>query len=97
MSESAVKPAEIADKETLNREILALVKKEIQDQEIDLTMDTPTDAVAIDSIDIIHVVFNIEERYGCPIDPPSNLEPKTVGDIVNALSDVVLAFRQKAE
>lgn len=69
----------------LEAEIIQLIQSEVQGKSDVLTMSTPRDAVAIDSIDIVETIFKIEERYKVSVTLPLDAKFETVGDLVNAL------------
>jgi acyl carrier protein len=77
------------DRDAIAKKILGFLQEEIQDKTIVLTMDTPTDQVAIDSIDIVRVIFKIEEEFGSEIAFAPDAGHKSVGDVVFALIDLI--------
>jgi acyl carrier protein len=79
------------DREAIAKKILGFLQEEIQDKTIVLTMETPTDQVTIDSIDIVRVIFKIEEEFGSEIAFAPDAGHKTVGDVVHALIDLMPA------
>ena len=62
-----------------------LIRSEIQDKEAVFDMNAPIEGVTIDSIDVIHVVFKVEEEYGIQVDLDQNAKYETVGEFVEAL------------
>jgi acyl carrier protein len=78
-------PAQISPERRLQLEarIIALLKREIQDKEAVLTRDTRRDDVVIDSIDIVHVIFAVEEEFGILINLSVNAKFETVGDLLD--------------
>lgn len=70
----------------LDRQIIELLQKEMLDKSVILTRETRREDVSIDSIDIVNVVFAIEEKYDIEV----NLTPRdrfdTVGDLIDALA-----------
>lgn len=93
MTGTAAGSAPAFDRQTMRRDIIAFLQNEIQDRKVVLTMDTPTEAVVIDSLDIARVFFRIEEKYGCEILLFPELSPKTVGELVDALIDTIPTVR----
>lgn len=69
----------------LDLQIMALLRKEIQDKDAVLTRETRRDEVAIDSIDIVNVVFAVEEKYDVEINLTPQDRFETVGDLIDAL------------
>ncbi|NLH83662.1 MAG: acyl carrier protein [Phyllobacteriaceae bacterium] len=88
MSEKA--SAEIVDdaagrRAELERRIIGFIQKEIQDKSAVLTRDTRREDVAIDSIDVVNVIFALEETFDVEIDLPTDAKFETVGDLVDRL------------
>jgi acyl carrier protein len=74
------------DRQTdLENRIIAFIQKEIQDKSAVLTRDTRRDQVTIDSIDVVNVVFAVEEAFDIEVNLMSDAKFDTVGDLVDAL------------
>jgi len=71
--------------EELTKSVMGFIRSEMQDKTVEFTMDTPLEGVKIDSIDVIHVIFKVEEEYGATVDMAPDAKFATVGDFVNAL------------
>jgi acyl carrier protein len=69
----------------LDLQIMALLRNEIQDKDAILTRETRRDEIAIDSIDIVNVVFAVEEKYDVEINLTPQARFETVGDLIDAL------------
>ncbi|HEV2571414.1 acyl carrier protein [Methylocella sp. CPCC 101449] len=80
--------AEIAER------IMGFMRSEMQDKSIEFSMDTPLEGVKIDSIDVIHVIFKVEEEYGATVDMAPDSKFATVGEFVNALIDFIPADKK---
>ncbi len=78
----------------INSKILEFIHSEIQDKSAVFDMDTPISSVKIDSIDVIHVVFKVEEEFNTTIDLPQDSKFETVGDFVRALTKFIPAAGQ---
>lgn len=87
MSDKTAASGHTVDREGMRRQILAFFQREIQDRRLVLTLDMPTDAVTIDSIDIARVLFRVEELYGGEILLTADAPFQTVGDLVDAVID----------
>ncbi len=74
--------------------IIAFIQKEIQDKSVVLTRDTRRDEVAIDSIDVVNVVFAIEEEFDVEIDLTPDAKFETVGDLIDTLISFIPAERR---
>ncbi|SEC23604.1 Phosphopantetheine attachment site [Beijerinckia sp. 28-YEA-48] len=74
--------------------IMGFMRSEMQDKSTQFAMDTPLEGVKIDSIDVIHVIFKVEEEYGATVDMAPDAKFATVGDFVNALIDFVPADKK---
>lgn len=77
--------AEDGNVSELDRRILSFIQKEIQDKTAVLTRATRRDDVAIDSIDVVNVVFAIEEEFDVEVALSSDMRFDTVGDLLDAL------------
>lgn len=66
-------------------QIIEFIRNEIQDKSAVLTLETRREDVAIDSIDIVHVIFAIEEKYDIEINVPPDAKFETVGQLVATL------------
>lgn len=69
-----------------DNQIIALLQKEILDKDAVLTRETRRDDVAIDSIDIVNVVFAIEEKYDVEVNLTPQNRFETVGELIDALA-----------
>ena len=69
----------------LEQQIITFIQKEVQDKSAVLTRDTRRDEVAIDSIDVVNVVFAVEEKYDIEVDLTPDAKFETVGELVDAL------------
>lgn len=69
----------------LELRIVSFIRKEIQDKTTVLARDSRRDEVAIDSIDVVNVIFAIEEDYDVEINLSSDTKFETVGAIVDTL------------
>ncbi|TCT04020.1 acyl carrier protein [Aquabacter spiritensis] len=83
-----------ADWSPLEARVVALIRSEIEDKSAVLARGTTRDAVAIDSIDIVHVVFALEEQYGAVVDLKPGMKFDTVGDLVDALVSFIPEHRR---
>ena len=79
------------DRDQVCSRILEFIRSEIQDKPVEFKMDSPIEIVKIDSIDVIHVIFKVEEEYNIAIDMPQDSKFATIGDFVRALADFVPA------
>jgi len=77
------------EREVLQQRILAFLQSEIQDKTVTLRMEMPLEDVAVDSVDIMHVLFKVEEEFKIQIELAPNNRFSTVGDIVNTLIDLI--------
>ena len=72
-------------KDQLRQKILVFIRSEIQDKTVPITMDTPIESIKIDSIDVIHVVFKVEEEFKTDVSLSNDVSYATVGEFVDAL------------
>ena len=76
--------------------IIAFIQKEIQDKSVVLTRATRREEVAIDSIDVVNVVFAIEEEFDIEVDLTPDAKFETVGDLVDTLISFIPAEKRGA-
>ncbi len=77
------------DRDAICARIVDFIHSEIQDKSIQFDMNTPIESVKIDSIDVIHVIFKVEEEFKTTVDLPQDSRFATVGDFVRALAEFV--------
>jgi len=65
--------------------VLEIVKNEAPRQDVAIDFDTPVESVNIDSIDLINILFRLEDEYKVNIEMDLQERPETVGDLINAL------------
>ena len=73
------------DRDECRAKILDFIRSEIQDKTLKFDLETPIEGVKIDSIDIVHVIFKVEEEFGVAVDLPQDQKYEKVGDFVDAL------------
>ena len=78
-----------SERAAFQNKILAFLQAEIQDKSVGLEMDTPIDSVQVDSVDILNVMFRIEEEFKIEIQMAFDWHFDTVGDLVEALMGFV--------
>lgn len=76
-------------KEFLQQKILGFIRSEIQDKTVTMEMNTPIEAIKIDSIDVIHVIFKVEEEFKAEVTLSNEVTYATVGEFVNALIEFI--------
>lgn len=69
----------------LQDRLIDIIRSELPDKSVDLTMDTRADAIDIDSLAIIQTVFKVEEEFGITVPIASDTPFETVGDLVGKL------------
>ena len=72
-------------KDEIREKILGFIRSEIQDKTVAVGLDTAIEAIKIDSIDVIHVVFKVEEEFKAEVSLSNEVTYKTVGEFVDAL------------
>ncbi len=73
----------------LDRRIIEFIQKEIQDKSVVLTRETRREDVAIDSIDIVNVVFAIEEEFDIEVNLTPDAKFDTVGELIDTLTGFI--------
>lgn len=72
-------------REKLVEHVLDIVRTEAPRQDAAINLDTPVESVNIDSIDLINILFRLEDEYKVNIEMDIQEHPKTVGDLINTL------------
>lgn len=72
-------------REELVEHVLGIVRDEAPRQETAISLDTPVESVNIDSIDLINIIFRLEDEYKINIEMDLQERPQTVGELINHL------------
>lgn len=72
-------------REKLVEHVLDIVRAEAPRQDAAINLDTSVESVNIDSIDLINILFRLEDEYKVNIEMDLQERPETVGDLINAL------------
>jgi acyl carrier protein len=72
-------------REELVEHVLGIVRSEAPRQDVAINLDTPVESVNIDSIDLINILFRLEDEYKVNIDMDLQERPETVGALIDAL------------
>jgi acyl carrier protein len=72
-------------REKLVEHVLDIVRSEAPRQDVAINLDTPVESVNIDSIDLINILFRLEDEYKVTIEMDIQDRPETVGELINAL------------
>lgn len=67
----------------LEQEIVALIREFSTAKDLTVEMDATFDQLSVSSLDVLQIIFRIEEAHGISIETGSFHEVKTVGDVVN--------------
>jgi acyl carrier protein len=78
-------------KEALFEEILALVREHSIDPDVDATELAPIETLGIDSIDLMEIIFRLEEHHGVAISPKGLMGRETLGQIVDYAYETITA------
>ena len=70
-----------------DEEILALIAQETGLPREDLDMDAPLATLDISSIDMVSLLFEVEDRYGVKIEPDQIAPEMTLGQLVRRIRD----------
>jgi acyl carrier protein len=65
--------------------VLDIVRNEAPRQDVAINLDTPVESVNIDSIDLINILFRLEDEYKVNIEMDLQERPGTVGALIDAL------------
>lgn len=69
----------------LQAQLIEIIRSELPDKNVDVTMNTRADSIDVDSLAIIQTVFKVEEQYGITVPVATDTPFETVGDLVNKL------------
>ena len=70
-----------------DEEILALIAQETGLPRDELDMDAPLATLDISSIDMVSLLFEVEDRYGVEIEPDHIAPEMTLGQLVRRIRD----------
>jgi acyl carrier protein len=73
----------VLSRNELIERVLEIIRSECNDQT--LTMDTPTQGLNMDSVDVINILFCLEDEFKVSVDLDLQAMPVTVGEMVEAL------------
>ena len=73
------------DRETCRAKIMEAIRAEVNDPSVVFDSGTPIEDLRISSMDVINIIFRVEEAFGISVELPDGSQFKTVGDFVNAL------------
>jgi|WetSurMetagenome_2_1015567.scaffolds.fasta_scaffold583478_2 acyl carrier protein len=63
--------------------ITKIIQDYKQDENLEITEDTTFSDLALDSLDTVEIVMNLEEQFGVTIDMDEEI--KTVGDLIRVM------------
>lgn len=76
-------------REIVQDEIYELIRKYSVADDLDLSDTSEVETLGVDSIDLMEIVFRLEEKFGSEIDDTGMETVKVLGDIVDlALSTI---------
>jgi len=70
-----------------DEDILTLIAQETGLPREDLDMDAPLATLDISSIDMVSLLFEVEDRYGVEIEPDQIAPEMTLGQLVRRIRD----------
>ena len=76
-------------KAELEQEIVALIQEFSTADDVTVEMDATFDQLSVSSLDVLQIIFRIEEAHGISIETDSFHEVKTVGDVVDYVAKAV--------
>ena len=73
--------------------ILEMITNRISPTSIPLRLSEPLDKLGLDSLQVVELVFDIEEKFDIqiPLNANMDLESKTVADLIQAVDQLVAA------
>lgn len=76
-------------RDELIEHVLKVIRSECQNQAVEINMDTAVESVNLDSIDVINILFLLEDEYKINIDLNIQAKPATIGELVNTLVEFI--------
>ena len=75
------------------QEIVRIVSDKLGAVDGPLNLSDPLDELGLNSIDVVNVIFDIEEKYDIqiPFNANFDIEAKTIADLVRAVEGLVAA------
>lgn len=79
-------------------DILELIGSKIGKGQGQLKLSDPLDQLGLDSLEVVSLTFTIEEKYDVeiPFNANSDIEAKTVADLIHTVEQLVAAKAQPA-
>lgn len=85
--------------DTVEAELFAIFRKYLKIDGQDFSSETTMEEAQVDSLDLVEVIFEIEDRFGVEINFNANDKPAeqtTFGDVVALIRSALAAKAQKA-
>jgi len=79
------------DRAKLNSQIHELIKQHAAKADAIITEETRLDELGVDSIDLMEIIFRLEEEYGVEISVEGLAGRETLGDIVDYAFKMITA------
>lgn len=73
----------------LEREIVALILEFSTAEDLTVEMDATFDQLSVSSLDVLQIIFRIEETHGISIETDNFHEVKTVSDVVEYVARAI--------
>ena len=83
--------ADKVTKKSLQLEVFELVEKYSSQKDLKLTNSTSIDGIGINSLDLLEIVFRLEESHGMAISDLDVGGVKTLGEIIDIAHDAIKA------
>jgi acyl carrier protein len=80
------------------RQIIAMIAEKTSAGQADVKMSDSLNDLGLDSLQVVELTFNVEERFDVeiPFNANSDIEAKTVADLVRAVEGLVAAKAARA-
>jgi len=72
----------VPTRDTIEAEILELIREFSTARDVTVDADTTFDTAGVSSLDVLQIVFRLEEAHGIEIDTSTFYRVRTIGDIV---------------
>lgn len=82
------------DRAEIREKVVALTRAELKPRHVEFVDMTPCADIDVDSIDVIHILFRVEEEYGITIGVLSQESFTTMGEFFDLIVDRILETKR---
>lgn len=82
-------PARV-DLDMIRRRVIDFTREELAPRQIEFDDTTPYADIDVDSIDVIQIIFRLEEEFNVEINTPSYSSVDTMGDLFDLIVESIV-------